>query len=363
MPFSMRNQATNNGDAWRAVLARDAGHDGRFVYAVTSTGVYCRPSCPSRRPRRERVMFFDTPGDAEHAGFRPCKRCAPSHGGPPAATKRILEARAVIDANLDVPIPLAALARRVGLSAYHFQRTFKRLVGVTPREYQKGRRLERVKKHLRNGGNVTDATYEAGYGSGSRLYEQSDAYLGMTPGTYQQGGKGMSIRYTVVESPVGRVLCAYTDRGVCAVMVGKRERTLERELRHEFPRAAIDRDDRSASRHVDAVRRCAEGRPVGGDLPLDVRATAFQWKVWRALQEIPHGTTRSYKEVARRIGQPRAVRAVARACATNPVALVVPCHRVVRADGALSGYRWGVDVKRRLLENENLSVKSLKSEV
>ncbi|MBI1874153.1 MAG: bifunctional DNA-binding transcriptional regulator/O6-methylguanine-DNA methyltransferase Ada [Acidobacteria bacterium] len=352
MPFSMRNQVGDESGLWQAVLARDAQHDGRFVYAVTSTGVYCRPSCPSRRPRRDHVRFFHTSLDAERAGFRPCQRCAPANEGPSPSMKRILEARAIIDASPDAPVRLGDLARRVGLSVFHLQRTFKRAIGVTPREYVRRRRLERVKNHLRSGGSVTDATYEAGYGSGSRLYEQADAYLGMTPGTYQRGGKGMSIRYTVVESPVGRLLCAFTDRGLCAVMVGKSDRTLERELRAEFPQAAIDRDDRSASRHVDIVRQCAEGRPLGGDLPLDVRATTFQWKVWRALREIPHGTTRSYKEVARRIGRPTAVRAVARACATNPVALVVPCHRVVRDDGELSGYRWGVDVKKRLIEQE-----------
>jgi AraC family transcriptional regulator of adaptative response/methylated-DNA-[protein]-cysteine methyltransferase len=352
MAFSMRNEVPNLDGAWQAVLARNGQRDGEFVYAVTSTGVYCRPSCPSRRPRREHVRFFPTSLEAEGAGFRPCRRCAPNNGGPSPAMKRILEARALIDANLDAPVRLANLARRVGLSTFHLQRTFKRVIGVTPREYLKRRRLERVKKHLRNGGSVTDATYKAGYGSGSRLYEQSDAYFGMTPRTYQRGGKGMSIRYTVVESPVGRLLCAFTERGLCAVMLGKSDRALERELRAEFPQAAIDRDDRSASRHVAIVRQCAEGQAVGGDLPLDVRATTFQWKVWRALREIPHGTTRSYKEVARRIGRPRAVRAVARACATNPVALVVPCHRVVRDDGGLSGYRWGVDVKKRLIEQE-----------
>lgn len=347
----------NPNAAWRAVLERNAQHDGRFVYAVASTGVYCRPSCPSRRPERRNVTFFDVPADAEHAGFRPCKRCAPDNGGVPPSTKRVLQARALIDENPDRTVRLADLARRVGVSAFHLQRTFKKIVGVTPREYANRRRVDRVKAHLRNGGSVTDATYEAGFGSGSRLYEQADAYLGMTPRTYQRGGKGMSIRYTVIESAIGRVLCASTERGLCAVIVGrngdrKSDRALESELRAEFPEAAIERDDRATARQAAIVRQCAEGRPVRGDVPLDVQATAFQWKVWRALREIPHGETRSYKEVARQIGRPSAVRAVARACATNPVALVVPCHRVVRDDGALSGYRWGVTVKKRLLNAE-----------
>jgi AraC family transcriptional regulator of adaptative response/methylated-DNA-[protein]-cysteine methyltransferase len=340
--------------AWQAVLARDAGADGQFVYAVASTGVYCRPSCPSRRPRREGVSFFAAPQEAEQAGYRPCRRCRPRSSGPAGPERAVERARAFLDAHPDEPVTLEALGREVGLSPYHLQRTFKRLTGVTPKEYARARRLERLKACLREGNSVTDAIYEAGYGSGSRAYEQSDAHLGMTPGTYRRGGRGMSIRYAVAPSPLGRLLVGVTERGVCAVAVGDNDADLAAALRREYPQAEIEEaaPDGNLGEWLAAIVRHLEGEEPRLALPLDVQATAFQWRVWKALQEIPYGSTRSYGEIAAALGMPRAARAVARACATNPVALAVPCHRAVRAGGEPGGYRWGAGRKRRLLERE-----------
>jgi AraC family transcriptional regulator of adaptative response/methylated-DNA-[protein]-cysteine methyltransferase len=338
--------------AWAAVLARDAQFDGRFVYAVSTTGVYCRPICPSRRPRRENVLFFPAPGTAEAAGFRPCLRCHPRNGEPTTTSAAVERARAHLEANLDSPVTLAELAREVGLSPYHLQRTFKRLTGVSPKEYAAARRAGRLKARLRGGDTVSRATYEAGYGSSSRVYEQSDTHLGMTPATYRRGGLGAHIRSAVVGTSFGRLLVAATERGVCAVMLGDDDESLEAALAEEYPNATVERSPAEIGEWVEAIVRHLEGVEPRLDVPVDVRGTAFQWRVWKALQEIPYGSTRSYREVAAAIGAPSAVRAVAGACARNRVALVVPCHRVLRDDGALSGYRWGRERKRRLLEQE-----------
>lgn len=341
--------------AWRAVQTRDAGADGAFVYAVSSTGIYCRPSCPSRRPARQNVSFFAAPEEAERAGYRPCRRCRPRSGGPADAVRAVERACAWIEAHLDEPVTLEALGGEVGLSPWHLQRTFKRLTGMSPGEYARARRLDRLKGRLRQGDDVATATYEAGYGSGSRVYEQADARLGMTPATYRKGGQGVSIRYATAASSLGRLLVAVTGRGVCAVTLGDTDETLEAALRREYPGAAIEKaepGEPGLGGWIDAVVRCLEGAEPCLQLPLDVRATAFQQRVWKALQEIPYGETRSYGEVAAALGRPEAARAVARACAGNPVALAVPCHRVVRADGEPGGYRWGAERKKRLLERE-----------
>ncbi len=342
----------SDADAWRAVVSRDARHDGRFVYAVRSTRIYCRPSCPSRRPLRENVSFFTTPDDAEHAGFRACLRCTPraeSSGGP--AIERAVK---YLDANQDRPVSLAELATHAGLSASHLQRSFKRIVGMSPREYQDAHRVTRFKTRLRSGDTVSRATYEAGFGSSSRVYERSDELLGMTPAAYRRGGAGVEITYSIAETSVGRVLVATTERGVCAVELGTSDAEVERVLRADFPNARIQRNDEGHRGWVRGVVDRIEHprRTPSTDVPLDMSGTAFQQRVWRALRDIPAGEQRSYRDVAEAIGSPRAVRAVARACATNRLAVVVPCHRVVREDGSLAGYKWGVTRKRRLLEDE-----------
>ncbi len=346
--------------AWAAVEARDSRLDGRFVYAVASTGIYCRPSCPSRRPNPKGVAFFSGPDEAEREGYRACRRCRPRSTGPTDPERSVERARAWLDDHLDEPVTLAGLGEAVGLSPWHLQRTFKRLTGLTPKEYSAARRLERLKSNLRKGDDVTTATYDAGYGSGSRVYEQSDARLGMTPATYRRGGRGAAIRYLVTESPLGRMLVAATDRGVCAVTFGSSEDELEAGLHKEYPNAEIRQaGDEALKAWAGEILRHLH--PQDADeprlaLPLDIQATAFQWRVWRALQEIPRGETRSYGEVAAALGRPTAARAVARACASNRVALAVPCHRVVRGNfeenREAGGYRWGEERKRRLLEME-----------
>jgi AraC family transcriptional regulator, regulatory protein of adaptative response / methylated-DNA-[protein]-cysteine methyltransferase len=340
-------------DAWRAVLERDARYDGRFVYAVTSTGIFCRPSCASRRPRRERVRFFPDPGAAERAGFRACKRCRPNAGRGDGPSPLVTRALAHLDTHRDHAVSLAELSAALGCSPYHLQRTFKRAIGISPREYQDALRKQRFTEHLRAGDTVSRATYEAGYGSSSRVYGRRDVRAGMTPATYRRRAAGKTIRFAIVGVPMGRLLVAFTDEGVCAVKLGDDDASLEQSLRDDFSHADIMRAPSARNDPwVAAVAELARGHTQARTVPLDVQGTAFQWKVWKALQRIPAGQTRSYAEVARRIGAPTAIRAVAGACARNPVALVVPCHRVVRSNGELGGYRWGVDRKAGLLERE-----------
>ena len=334
---------------WQQVMSRDARQDGRFVFAVRTTGIYCRPSCPSRRPRRESVEFFSNPGDAERAGYRACLRCKPTEAS--AQAQYIARARHLLD-NAEGVMTLSELSKRVGLSPFHLQRLFKRATGLSPREYQSARRMQSVKAGLRQGDDVTTALYDAGYGSPSRLYEKAPQQLGMTPGEYRRGGAGASISFAIAPTPLGRMLVAATERGLCAVRFGESATELERDLRREFHAAELHRDDAAMKHYVEPLQAAIRGENTIIDLPLDVRATAFQMKVWEKLRQIPRGETRSYSEIAREIGQPSATRAVARACATNPVAIAVPCHRVVRSDGDTSGYRWGVERKEKLLERE-----------
>jgi len=345
---------------WNAVTRRDARFDGTFVYAVRSTGIYCRPCCPSRRPQRAQVIFFASPRAAERAGFRSCRRCNP--GGHRAAGSAIVaEPRTALvqricrelEAHAEYTIDLKTLAARVGLGPHQLERVFRRAVGITPRQYADAARLGRLKRHLRKGDTtVTTAMYEAGYGSSSRLYEQSNAQLGMTPAAYRHGGRGMEISYTLAESRLGRVLVGSTARGISAVYLGDRDAALTDALRQEYPQAAIRPGGRHAATWVRTIVRYLDGRAPGLDLPVDVQATAFQRRVWDALRRIPCGATRSYSQIARMLGRPKAARAVARACATNPVSLVIPCHRVVREDGGLGGYRWGIERKKALLAQE-----------
>ena len=340
-----------DADAWRAVERRDKEFDGRFVYAVRSTGIFCKPSCPSRRALRANVRFFSTTADAERAGFRACRRCRPTDES--AIHPSVERARAYLDAHADRLVSLEELSGAVGMSASHLQRSFKRAIGVSPKEYQSESRRERFKSRLRAGDTVSRATYEAGFGSSSRVYERAPASLGMTPAAYRRGGAGVRISYTIADAAVGRVLVATTTRGVCAVELGANDGDVERALRADFPNATIERDDAAHETWVRAVlARVRDPRHGAHRIPLDLSGTDFQRRVWDALRDIPAGETRSYAEVARAIGEPKASRAVARACASNRVAVVVPCHRVVRADGQLSGYKWGVERKRKLLTAE-----------
>jgi AraC family transcriptional regulator of adaptative response/methylated-DNA-[protein]-cysteine methyltransferase len=338
---------------WRAVEGRDASFNGIIFYGVRSTGVYCKPSCPSRRPRREQVVFFDTPAEAESAAFRPCRRCHPRVAEARDAQVVLVEkACRFIEAAAQGMPSLAELGAALGVSRYYLQRTFKKIVGVSPRQYAVAHRVNQFKAGIKKGDAVIDAMYDAGYGSSSRLYEQADAELGMTPASYSRGGVGMQIGYTVAACGLGRVLVAATGRGLCAVRLGDTDEELEAALRAEFPGAEIGKDEAALAGYVEMILRHLDGQQTALDLPLDVRATAFQRRVWEELRRIPYGSTRSYREVAEAIGQPTATRAVARACATNPVAIVTPCHRVVREDGSLSGYRWGVERKQKLLSEE-----------
>ena len=336
---------------WQAVLTRDTQSDGTFVYAVHSTGIYCRPSCPSRKPQRDQVTFFALPGEAQQAGYRACQRCQPDAQSTPdhELAQRVC---LYIETHLDEPLTLAALGTALFTSPFHLQRMFKRVMGITPRQYAEACRMGQFKSQLKEGAAVTDALYDVGFRSSSRLYERTSAQLGMTPTTYRKGGAGMNIVYTVVNSPLGRLLVAATNKGVCAVSLGDDDTTLEAALLHEYPAATIQRDGVHIREWVNAILHYLDDSQPGLDLPIDVQTTAFRWRVWKNLQTIPRGSTRSYSEIARELGQPQAARAVAQACATNPVALIVPCHRVVHANGDTGGYRWGKERKQKLLEQE-----------
>lgn len=340
-------------EMWNAVLARDNANDGRFVFAVRSTGIYCRPSCPARRPRREQVQFFLLPEAAERSGFRACRRCKPRTiplADP--ALEVISQVCRAIDTQLEEPLTLTTLGEQTGMSPHYLQRTFKKVMGITPREYAQAGRLGQFKARARMGESVTNALYDAGYGSSRGLYEKASLRMGMTPATYRKGGRGMSISYTVVDSPLGRLLVATTPKGICSVTLGESDTELEAGLTMEYSAATLQRDDSVLQQTVSAILEHLAGRRPHLDLPLDLQATAFQWLVWQALKEIPYGSTSSYSEIATRIGRPSAVRAVARACASNRVALVIPCHRVIGKDNKLTGYRWGTERKGKLLERE-----------
>ena len=343
-------QCEENENRWCAVLARDQTCDGAFVYGVLSTRIFCRPSCPSRRPKREGAQFFDSPHDARRAGFRACKRCLPEAS---ASTReeKVRAMRAQIEA-ADGAITLRELAEKIGGSAPHLQRLFKKQMGVSPREYSRALRLARLKTKLQSGEKIMDSMLDAGYNSSRALYEEAPSQLGMTPATYGRGGSGAWIRFAVASCALGFLLVAKTARGLCSIALGDSSEELEAELRREFFAAHIEKDEDDLREELRRVLDFLEDEKPAANLPLDVRATAFQIRVWKELQNIKRGETRSYAQVANAIGQPTAARAVARACATNPVALIVPCHRVVREGGALSGYRWGIERKKRLLQRE-----------
>ncbi len=356
----------SEADFWQAVLNRDICFDGVFVYAVRSTGIYCRPSCPARKPRREQVVFFASSQIAEDEGFRPCRRCEPQNPIDPQ-TEIVGRVCAIIEAEPTESLTLATLSAQVNVSPFHLQRMFKRVMGVTPKQYIQAQRMQILKTELKTTSSVTDSIYNAGYGSSSRLYECAKTQFGMTPATYKRGGDGMVINYMIVDSALGYLLVAATEYGICMVSLGDSDTGLETALLKEFPAAKIYRcelnedklsqwamsDDKKQSFY--ALLQYLNGEQPSShlsELPLDIQATAFQAKVWQALRQIPSGSTQTYSEVAQSIGQPSAVRAVARACATNPVSLIIPCHRVVRSDGSLGGYRWGIERKQFLLAQE-----------
>jgi AraC family transcriptional regulator, regulatory protein of adaptative response / methylated-DNA-[protein]-cysteine methyltransferase len=343
---------------WQAVLARDGASDGKFVFAVSSTGIYCRPSCPSKRPRRENVTFFGAPQEAEKAGFRECLRCRPKAVSGNPRQEVIKAVCRYIEQHLDEPITLARLSAEFRQSPFHLQRTFKAVLGITPKEYANSCRMRGFRQNLKAGHSVTRAMHEAGYSSSSRLYSRTASELGMEPGKYRRGAIAAPIRYICADSPLGRILVAATDKGICSIQFAESDEELEQGLQQEFPFAVRRRDDAALSELAQKVMRQMKGLERASSLPLDIQATAFQRRVWTYLQSIGFGETRSYSDVAKSIRQPTAVRAVARACATNPVAIAIPCHRVVRSDGDLGGYRWGTERKKALLEMEGASAHS-----
>lgn len=345
-PFSTEEER------WNAVVRRDRSADGHFYYSVQTTGVYCRPSCAARRARRENVRFHTTREEAERAGFRPCKRCRP---GEPALADRhaaaVVKACRLIEADEEMP-DLGTLAASAGMSRYHFHRVFKAVTGLTPRAYAVAHRARRVREELSRSDTVTEAVYGAGFHSNGRFYATSEEMLGMTPTKFRSGGKDLQIRFAVGECSLGSILVAATERGVCALLLGDDPDALARDLQDRFPKAQLIGGDAEFEQWVAKVVGFVESPALGLALPLDVQGTAFQQRVWQALREIPAGSTATYAQIAQRIGAPQAVRAVAQACASNSIAVAIPCHRVVRSDGALSGYRWGVERKRALLDRE-----------
>lgn len=345
--------ATEKDRRWASIVARDPKADGTFYYSVETTGVYCRPSCAARLARPENVRFHETSEDAEKAGFRPCKRCKPNQ---PSLIERhaatVAEACRLMETSEEAP-SLEQLADHAGLSTYHFHRVFKAITGLTPKEYAAAHRAKRLRNRLGQSGTVTEAIYDAGYNSNGRFYATSNEVLGMTPSEYRAGGTRTDKRFAVGECSLGSILVAQSERGICAIFLGDDPGALTRDLQKQFPQANLIGGDLAFEQLVSRVVGFVEAPALGLDLPLDVRGTAFQQRVWQALRRIPAGSTASYADIARRIGSPKSVRAVAHACGANALAVAIPCHRVVRNDGALSGYRWGVERKKTLLERES----------
>jgi len=348
-----RSPVSADEQRWQQFAAKDRRYDGAFIVAVRTTGIYCRPSCPARMPKRENVAFYDVPESAELAGFRACKRCHPATIEPLDPDRQMVRAVCRVIAEAEDGLPtLEELSVAAGVSPHHLQRRFKAVMGVSPRRYADELRRRRLRALLKEGGGVADALYGAGYGSSSRLYENAESWLGMTPASYAKGGKGARMFFAFIATPLGQMIVAATDRGISFLGFGDDEQVLEAELRNDFPDAEIKRDEGSLQETLAIILDTFDQQVPRKDLPLDVRATAFQAQVWQALRDIPPGETRTYRDIAIAIGKPKAARAVGRACATNPVSLVVPCHRAVGSDGTLTGYRWGVERKRALLERE-----------
>jgi AraC family transcriptional regulator, regulatory protein of adaptative response / methylated-DNA-[protein]-cysteine methyltransferase len=344
--------ATQSDPRWHSVVAREGAADGKFFYSVKTTGVYCRPSCGARLARPENVQFYSTPEEAEKAGFRPCKRCKPKQPG--SATEnaaKIAKACRLIERS-EKTLPLKNMADSVEMSVFHFHRTFKSITGLTPSAYAKAYRNQRMRDSLERSNNVTEAIYDAGFNSSGRFYESSNQVLGMTPSRFREGGSNTDIHFAVGQSSLGSILVAQSEKGVCSILMGDDPDALVRDLQDQFPKANLIGDEAGYQESIAKVVGLVEKPATGTDLPLDIRGTAFQQRVWKALQQIPPGSTATYTEIAEKIGMPKAVRAVAQACGANWLAVAIPCHRVIRNDGSLSGYRWGVDRKRALLERE-----------
>jgi AraC family transcriptional regulator, regulatory protein of adaptative response / methylated-DNA-[protein]-cysteine methyltransferase len=351
-----KQTSTELDPRWQSVVARDAEADGSFVFAVKTTSIYCRPSCPSRRAKPTNVTFYDTPAEAEAAGYRACLRCNPNgHSLAEANAEIIAEACRLIEASDKTP-KLDDLARRIGLSPFYFHRQFKAITGLTPKQWASAHQASKIRTGLADQTeSVTGVIYSAGFNTNSRFYERSDEVLGMTPTAYRNGGADTDIRFAMAQSSLGAILVAQSLRGICAISLGDDPEQLLRDLQDRFPKANLIGGDEAFEAHIAQVVGFIEAPQIGLDLPLDIRGTAFQKRVWQALRQIPPGRTASYTDIAREIGEPKAVRAVARACGANKIAVAIPCHRVVRNDGALSGYRWGVERKRALLEKEALA--------
>jgi AraC family transcriptional regulator of adaptative response/methylated-DNA-[protein]-cysteine methyltransferase len=343
---------TENDRRWSQVMARDKSADGKFWYSVQTTGVYCRPSCPSRRANPENVTLHDDLKSAQATGFRPCRRCNPGGTSQEARNAALIARACRLIEHSDEALPLDRLARAIGLSASYFHRLFKATTGLTPKDYADAHRAARVREGLVNGRSVTEAIYDAGFNSSGRFYEKSTEMLGMTPTRYREGGRNEDIRFAIGQSSLGAILVASSARGVVAILIGGDPNELARDLQDRFPKARLIGGDPGYEKLVAEVVGLVEAPGLGLDLPLDVRGTAFQQRVWQALREIPVGKTVSYADVAAQIGSPTAVRAVAGACAANKIAVAIPCHRVVRRDGSLSGYAWGVERRQRLLKAE-----------
>lgn len=337
---------------WQAVKNNDVRFNGAFVYGVNSTKIYCKPSCASRQPKRENVKFFDNFSAAEAKGFRACQRCEPKKEQTNPQAEIVLRACEILEKNEQ--IILEDLSAKLKLSPAYLQKMFKEIIGVSPKKYLETKRLEKFKSELKKGNEVTEAMYESGYGSSSRLYENVSEKLGMTPAVYKKGGKDLQIEYAIVETDLGKLLVAKTAKGICAVTFGDDRETLFENLRNEFPKAEIAENDKSLKIYIEAILANLAGNNKTLDLPLDIQATAFQMRVWETLRKIPYGATVSYSDIAEKLGNKNAVRAVATACASNRVALVIPCHRVIGKSGNLSGYRWGIERKKAILEREKI---------
>ena len=340
---------------WQATLQRDRRADGSFVFAVRSTHVYCRPSCPARRPLRQNAVFFSNPQEAESRGFRACRRCRPKEVA--FASVLVSNAASLLADSGEEHIRLETIAARIHSSPERLRRAFRAMTGLSPREFAEAARMKQFKKLLREGQSITEALYSCGFGSPSRIYEKTNSHLGMTPAEYKKGAPGMLMDYSIAKTTLGKVLVATTGRGISAIYLGENDKQLVSELRAEYPKAELKPNSASHGDWLKEVCRRIDGAKPSVELPLDIQATAFQRRVWNELQKIPLGTTRTYTQVAHALGKPKSVRAVARACATNPVSIVVPCHRVIRADGQLAGYRWGLKRKQELLEREGSQLK------
>jgi AraC family transcriptional regulator of adaptative response/methylated-DNA-[protein]-cysteine methyltransferase len=340
---------------WQATLQRDRRADGSFVFAVRSTRVYCRPSCPARRPLRQNAVFFRSPQEAENRGFRPCRRCRPKDLA--AATALVSQAASLFANSSEENVRLESIAAQMNSSPEKLRRAFRTTTGLSPREFAEAARMKQFKRLLRDGQSITEALYACGFGSPSRIYEKTNSHLGMTPAEYKKGAPGMYIEYSITKTSLGHVLVGATERGISAIYLGENDKQLVAELRAEYPKADVNQNSEGHAAWLKEIIKRIEGEAPSVELPLDVQATAFQRRVWQELQKIPLGRTRTYTQVARALGKPNSVRAVARACATNPVSIVVPCHRVIRTDGQLAGYRWGLKRKQELLEREGSQLK------